>query len=164
MSEPQEIRYDGPAPTPAPADDVDPAELRPIRIVAQRQRLDPDHGTIPEERTLDLRVNPRLSAMTLLRMLGGIRTENREYATSMMETLRDALPATDLRRFERWATDVDASIDELESWIMQMAGAAAARPTEGRSPSQDGAPETTTGSTEPGDTPPEIVPSTASPL
>ncbi len=164
MTEPTTIQYDGPAPTPAATEPPAPDDYRPIRIVAQRQKLDPDHGTIPDEQAIELRVNPRLSAMTLLRMVGGIRTDNTDYAVSMMETLNDALPASDCRRFQRWATDVDASIPEIESWIAQMAGVASARPTEGRTPSPDGAPAISTGSTEHGDTPPETEPPKASAL
>lgn len=166
MSEPTPttIRYDGPAPTPAPTEPVTEADYRKVTIVAQRQKLDPDHGTIPDEKTIEVRVNPRLSAMTMLRLVGGSGPGDQNYAMAIMESLSDALPASDCRRFQRWATDIDATIPELESWIMQMAGVAAARPTEGRSPSQDGAPATTTGSTEPGELPPETEPPTASAL
>jgi hypothetical protein len=93
-----------------------------------------------------------ISSFLLLEMgavIGGDNVTDQNFAPLVWHILNEALPAGELARFRRWATQANPKVDipELVSYISQMVAALTERPTTGQSGSQPGLPDAPTTST-----------------
>ena len=152
------ITYTQPADAPAPPE----RKARTVDIAKQVVVDDPDseEGQRVVERVERFTLSPNISSLTLMELADAStsRTTMREFSGVMLRTLRVVLPPDDYHRFRAFEAEVQPTILELQSWIGQMVGVITSRPTKGRSSSQPGPPETSTGSTAPGESAPETPP------
>lgn len=97
----------------------------------------------------------KIGAFGLMRIASTFGEGGTQGVTQIWEALHKVLGPEDLAALEQWSDQVDATIEELMGWIMEIIGVITDRPTEGPSSSPSGQPETNTGSTGPGDSAPE---------